>query len=165
MSPARVLRHLLSSRLSVRRAFAAETLEAIERTIRESEATQEGEIVFVVEAALETLPLLRGQTARERAVEVFSRLRVWDTEHSNGVLIYILMADRHVEILADRGIHVRAGEQAWKEICGGMEAAFRLGDYEKGAVAGIRAVARHLGRHFGPAGTRENELPNKPIVT
>ena len=165
MSLARILRHLVSSRFSVRRAFPSEALEAIERTIRETEATHEGEIVLVVESALETLPLLRGQTARERALEVFSRMRVWDTEHNNGVLIYILMADRAVEIIADRGIHVRTGEKAWKEVCREMEAAFRRGDYLPGALAGIRAVGRHLASHYGSAATRKNELPDKPVVS
>ncbi len=165
MSLARILRHLASSRLSVRRAFPFEALGAIETAIRETEATHDGEIVFVVESALDTLPLLRGQTARERALEVFSRQRVWDTEHNNGVLIYILVADRAVEILADRGIHMRAGERAWTEICRELEASFSRGDYLAGALAGIRAVGRHLDRHFGSAGTRINELPNKPIVS
>jgi uncharacterized membrane protein len=164
MSLARILRHLVSSRLSVRRAFPSEALRAIERAVRETEATHEGEIVFVVEPALETLPLLRGQTARERALEVFSRLRVWDTEHNNGVLVYILMADRAVEILADRGIHVRAGRETWQEVCREMEAAFRRRDYLPGALAGIRAVGRHLAKHFGSAGTRRNELPDAPIA-
>ena len=164
MSLARILRHLASSRLSVRRAFPPQALEAIERAIRETEATHEGEIVFVVETGLETPALLRGQTARERALEVFSRLGVWDTEHNNGVLIYVLMADRAVEILADRGIHGLAGEEVWKEICREMKAAFRSGKHADGAVAGIRAVGRHLETHFGSAGKRTNELPDKPIV-
>ena len=120
--------------------------------------------MFVVEAGLETPALLRGQTARERALEVFSRLGVWDTEHNNGVLIYVLMADRAVEILADRGIHVLAGEEVWKEICREMKAAFRSGNHADGAVAGIRAVGRHLETHFGSATARTNELPDKPIV-
>jgi uncharacterized membrane protein len=164
LSLKRILRHLASSRRVVRRAFPPETLEAIERAVRETETDHEGEIVFVIEAALATLPLVRGQTARERAMEVFSRIRVWDTQQNNGVLIYILMADHDVEILADRGIHACAGEQAWTEICHEMETAFRRGEYLAGALAGIAAVAQQLRRHFGSAAARANELPDKPIV-
>ena len=162
MNLQRVLRHLSSSRRTVRRAFPAEALAAIERAIQSNEAAHDGEIVFAVEAALDTVPLLRGQTARDRALELFSQLRVWDTERNNGVLIYVLMADRDVEIVADRGIHARAGEEAWKEICGEMEQAFRRGDFQAGALAGIAAVSRHLERHSGPA--RANELSDKPVV-
>jgi uncharacterized membrane protein len=164
MKVPRILRHLVSNTLSVRRAFSAETLRAIERAIREAEAAHAGEIVFLVEGALLTLPLLRGQTARERALEWFARLRVWDTEKNNGVLIYVLLADRRVEVLADRGIHVRAGDGAWGEVCREMEAAFGRGEYREGAVAGIHTVARYLEKHFGSPGRRPNELPDKPIV-
>jgi hypothetical protein len=164
MKVPRILRHLVSNTLSVRRAFPAETLRAVERAIREAEGGHEGEIVFLVEGALETLPLLRGQTARERALEWFARLRVWDTEKNNGVLIYVLLADRRVEVVADRGIHVCAGDAAWDEVCREMEAAFGRGRYQEGSVAGIRIVARYLEKHFGSAGRRPNELPDKPIV-
>jgi uncharacterized membrane protein len=165
MSLSRILRHLSTSRLSARRAFPADTLDAIERSIHETETSHEGEIVFVVEAALDTLALLRGQTPRERAVELFSRLRVWDTERNNGVLIYVLLADHDVEIVADRGIDARAGGEAWRQACADMEAAFRRGDYRGGAVGGVRAVARHLVKHFGAPGARVDELPTRPIVS
>jgi uncharacterized membrane protein len=137
-------------------------MQAIERAIRESEKTHRGQIRFAVEAALDTLPLLRGQTARARAVEVFSHLRVWDTEHNNGVLIYLLLADRDVEILADRGIHGRVSAEAWERVCREMEAAFRAGRFEDGALAGIRAVGALLAQHFPGAGG--HELPDRPVV-
>jgi len=165
MQVPRVLRHLATSRLSVRRAFPKETLDAIERAIHDVEATHEGEIVFVVEGALETPSLLSGMTARERALEWFARLRVWDTEKNNGVLIYVLLADHRVEVLADRGINVRAGELAWKSVCHEMEIAFGRGEYREGAVGGVRSVAQHLAKHFGSSAPRINELPNKPIVS
>ena len=165
MSLARILRHLTSSRHGLRRAFPSVTLAAIERAIRETEAEYEGEIVFAIEAAIDTIPLLRGQTAKERALEVFSRLRVWDTEHNNGVLIYVLMADRDVEILADRGIHARAGEQAWSEICREMETLFGREEYLAASLSGIRAVAGQLRRHFGSAASRRNELPDEPRIS
>jgi uncharacterized membrane protein len=137
-------------------------MQAIERAIRESEKTHRGQIRFAVEATLDTLPLLRGQTARARAVEVFSHLRVWDTEHNNGVLIYLLLADRDVEILADRGIHGRVSAEAWERVCREMEAAFRAGRFEDGALAGIRAVGALLAQHF--PGTGGHELPDRPVV-
>jgi uncharacterized membrane protein len=137
-------------------------MQAIERAIRESERTHCGQICFAVEAALDTLPLLRGQTARERAIEVFSQLRVWDTEHNNGVLIYLLLADHDVEILADRGIHAKVGVDAWESVCREMEALFRAGRFEEGALAGIRAVGTLLAQHYPGAG--RDELANQPVV-
>jgi uncharacterized membrane protein len=165
VSLARILRHLASGRVRLRRAFPPPTLSAIERAIREAETGHDGEIVFVVEGALDTTPLLRGQTARQRAIEVFSRMRIWDTEQNNGVLLYVLFADRDVEIVADRGIDARAGEQAWNDICHEMEESFGRGDFQAGSLAGIRAVGEHLRRHFASSGKRRNELPDKPIVS
>jgi len=157
----RIARHLLAIPGQVSRAFPPAAMAAIEKTIREQETRHAGEIRFAVEAALDLGPLLRDQSARERAIEVFSQLRVWDTEHNNGVLIYLLLADRDVEIVADRGIHAKTGPQ-WDEICRAMEAELRQGNYEKAATDGIRAVARHLARHF--PGSRVNELPDRPVV-
>jgi uncharacterized membrane protein len=164
MNLKRIMRHLSAGRASVRSAFPPRTLEAIERTIRETEAQHDGQIRFVVEAALDLSPLLAGQTARERALEVFSELRVWDTEHNNGVLIYLLLADRDVEIVADRGIHVRLGKEVWETICRDMEAAFREGRFEAGVLAGIQAVGQHLARHFPARNGKPNEMPDKPVV-
>jgi len=137
---------------------------AIERAIKESETAHIGEIRFAVEGALDGIPLLEGQSARERALEVFSQLRVWDTEHNNGVLIYLLLADRHVEIVADRGVHARVGLQEWETICRQMEADFKQGHYREGAVAGIQGVTRHLAVHFPATGDRRNELADKPVL-
>src|SRR3989338_2750589 len=150
MNLERIMRHLSCGRATVRRAFPQHTLEAIERAIRETEARHDGQIRFAVEAALDLAPLLAGQAARERALEVFSQLRVWDTEHNNGVLIYLLLAYRDVEIVADRGIHTRLGQESWEAICREMESAFRNGKFEEGVLSGIRAVSEHLARHFPP---------------
>ena len=160
----RIVRHLMVTRWTVGRVLPSRTLTAIERAIKESEATHRGEIRFVVEGALEISPLLRGQSARERAIDVFSQLRIWDTEHNNGVLIYLLLADRDVEIVADRGIHARVGPREWERICRKMEAAFRQADFEGGVVAGIQEVTRHLAEHFPPIDDGRNELPDKPVV-
>ena len=148
----------------VRRAFTVETLSAIDLAIKASEATHQGEIRFAVEGALDTAQLFRGQSARERAIDVFSQLRVWDTEKNNGVLIYLLLADRDVEIVADRGIDAKVGPQEWERICRTMETAFRQGDFEGGVIRGILEVTRHLAAHFPPGGGDRNELPDKPVV-
>jgi TPM domain len=164
MSMKRIARHHVVTKWRVNRAFPGDTLIAIDRAIKASEATHRGEIRFVVEGALDTAPLLRGQTARERAIDVFSQLRIWDTERNNGVLIYLLLADRGVEIVADRGIDAKVGPQEWERICRKMEAAFRQADYEGGVVGGIQEVTRHLAEHFPPIGDDRNELPDKPVV-
>lgn len=160
----RILRHLLTPAWRLRTAFPRRTLQAIESCIHRSEATHSGEIRFAVETALDPMPLWRGVSARERALEVFSGLRVWDTEHNNGVLIYVLLADHDVEILADRGVHARVGAQEWERICRVMEQAFRAGRFEAGAIDGINAIGAHLACHYPPDGIIGNELPNKPVV-
>ena len=154
----------MATRWIVKRAFPRDTLTAIDKAIKASEAMHRGEIRFAVEGALHIEPLLRGQTARERAIDVYSQLRVWDTEHNNGILIYLLLADRDVEIVADRGVDAKVGPEEWGKICRKMEAAFRTADYEGGVVAGIQEVTRHLVRHFPPIGGDRNELPDKPVV-
>ena len=165
MNFARILRHLFTGRLAVRRIFPISSLAAIEQAIKQSEISHEGEVRFAVEAALNTLPLLRDQSARDRAVEVFSHLRVWDTEHNNGVLIYLLLADRDVEIIADRGINVRVGSEEWERICREMEIAFRQGRFESGVIAGISAVGSHLQKHFlTEREGGENELSDTPVI-
>jgi len=160
----RVLRHLSMGRTAVRRAFPSHTLEMIERAIRETEVMHTGQIRFAVEAALDLTLLLAGRTVRERAVEVFSELRVWDTECNNGVLIYLLLADRDVEIVADRGVYAKLGKAVWEEICHEMETAFRDGKFEQGVFAGISSVGRHLASHYPHAGVKRNELPDRPVL-
>ncbi len=160
----RILRHLLMPAWRTRHVFPPHGLRVIEQAIRTSESSHGGEIRFAIEAALDLGPLLRGQTARERALQVFSDLRVWDTEQNNGVLIYVLLADRDVEIVADRGIHAKAGAAEWEAICRAMESAFRAGDFADGAVAGIAAVGRLLARHYPREPGDRNELSNKPVI-
>lgn len=164
MSIKRVMKHLVMTHWEVNRAFPRKTLFAIEQAIKASESTHVGEVRFVVEGALDSTPLFKGQSARDRAVDVFSQLRIWDTAHNNGVLIYLLLADRDVEIVADRGIHAKTGSQEWQSICLQMEAAFKHGNYEDGVVSGIHAVTEHLIKHFPASGVDQNELPNKPVV-
>ena len=160
----RVVKHLLVTEGQVKRAFPRNTLMTIEKAIKASEAGHVGDIRFVVEGALDGLPLFKGQSARERAIDLFSQLRVWDTQHNTGVLIYLLLADRAVEIVADRGIHEKVGSQDWNKICQQMETAFRQSSYESGVVSGVQAVTQHLIQHFPAGGHNGNELPDKPVV-
>lgn len=160
----RVIKHLSFGQAAVRRSFPRAALKNIERTIAEVEQLHAGQIRFAVEAALELSPLLAGQTARARAIEVFSQLRVWDTEHNNGVLIYLLLADRDVEIVADRGVHAKLGQATWETVCKEMEAAFRQGSFEQGVIAGVRSVGAHLVRHYPQVGTKLNELSDQPVI-
>jgi len=160
----RIVKHLLFTEGQVKRAFPRNTLMAIEKAIKASEAAHVGEIRFVVEGALDGLPLFRGQSARDRAIDLFSQLRVWDTQRNTGVLIYLLLADRAVEIVADRGIHEKVGSQAWNRICHQMETAFGQSNYEGGAVSGLQAVTQHLVEHLPADGRNGNELPDKPVV-
>jgi uncharacterized membrane protein len=139
-------------------------LIAIEQAIKASETSHLGEIRFVVEGALHSTPLFKGQSARERALEVFSQLRVWDTEHNNGLLIYLLLADRDVEIVADRGIHSKVGSREWENVCRRMETAFKQANYEGGVVRGIQAVTQHLIKHFPASAAGQNEMPDKAVV-
>ncbi len=162
MDMRRVLRHLFMPPWRTRVVFPAAALRAIEEAIRASERAHAGEIRFAVESALDPAPLLRGVSARERAVGAFSQLRVWDTAQNNGVLIYLLLADHDVEIVADRGIAARVAAAEWERICRQMEAHFRDGHFEQGAVAGIHAVGALLARHFPSAGGGVNELPDRP---
>ena len=145
-----------------RHAFPSTTLQRIDRAIANSEALHGGELRFVVERALEGAALWRAQSSRERAIDLFSSLRIWDTEHNSGVLIYVLLADRSVEILADRGIHAKAGQPAWDAICRAMELYFRVGKFETGSLDGIAAITKLLEKHFPRMPGAQNELPDFP---
>lgn len=160
----RIGRHLVEHRWRVRRIFPPEAMASIERAIKAGEATHSGQVRFVVEGALDGAPLFRNQTARERALDIFSRLRIWDTAHNNGVLIYLLLADRDVEIIADRGIDAHVGAAGWEEICKAMETDFRAGNFAGGVIKGIGAVSRQLAAHFPQQGADRNELPDAPVV-
>ena len=142
----RFLRHALALPGAVARAFPRHAMENIERAILESEKRHGGDIRFAVEAALDPLPLLKGQAARERAIEVFSELRVWDTERNDGVLLYLLLADHDVEIVADRGFNGKVAPAEWEGVCKAMEALLREGRYEAAALEGIARAGVLMGR-------------------
>ena len=158
----RFMRHLWMTRWYASSVFPARTLDAVEQAIRHAEFSHGGEIRFAVEAELHILDLLRGLTPRERALQVFGELGVWDTDGNNGVLIYVLLADHDVEIVADRGYARRVEHGEWQDVCHTMEQAFRAGEYERGAIAGVNAVSRLMAQHF-PAIDR-NELPDRPAM-
>jgi uncharacterized membrane protein len=160
----RFLRHLLSGPWRVRRFFSDTAMRNIEAEIRHNETSHTGEIRFAVEAALHPLELMTGKTPRQRAIELFAAMNVWDTEANNGVLIYLLLADHDVEIVADRGINRHVGAQGWEVICHEMEAAFRRGEFEAGTLKGIRQIGKVLLEHFPADGANKNELPDAPLV-
>ncbi|MBI5330591.1 MAG: TPM domain-containing protein [Betaproteobacteria bacterium] len=160
----RILRHLLHPDWMTRRAFPRATLEAIARAVTASEGRHSGEIRFVVEGALHPVPLWRGRSARDRAIEVFSDLRVWDTETNNGVLIYVLLADRDVEIVADRGLAARVPADEWETLCRIMEGHFARGEFAQGALAGVNGADALLRERFPSAQQDHNELPDAPAV-
>jgi uncharacterized membrane protein len=164
MNIKRIGRHLLEHHWRVKRIFPPAVLARIEQAIRSGEATHAGQVRFVVEGALDGAPLFRDQPARERALDQFAHLRIWDTAHNNGVLIYLLLADRNVEIVADRGIDAKVGTEGWETICRAMETDFRAGNFERGVINGIEAVSRELAKYFPPDGHPRNELPDKPVV-
>jgi len=160
----RWLKHVFMPPWAWRRAFPQATLGAIEAAIHASEATHGGEIRFAIENSLPGTLVWRGMSGRERAIEMFSNLRVWDTEHNSGVLVYLLLADHDIEIVADRGIAARVDPAAWEMVAQAMEAAFRQGEFERGALTGIEQISALLAAHFPPAGKNPDELANRPVI-
>jgi uncharacterized membrane protein len=162
MSISRAFRHLATPAWVVSSVFPKEALAKIEEAIAATERTHGGEIRFAVEGNLSARELWRGATARERALEVFAQLGVWDTEANNGVLIYVLWADHDVEIIADRGFNAKVTSDEWSAVCRNMEAHFRASDPTRAIVEGVQAVGALIARHF-PVVDR-NELPDRPVV-
>ncbi|MDR3389461.1 MAG: TPM domain-containing protein [Rudaea sp.] len=164
MNLARIFRHLFAEG-SARRHFPSRVLDAIQQAIAAGESRHRGQVCFAVEGALPLGDLWRNRGARDRAHEVFAHLRVWDTEHNCGVLIYVLLADHAIEVVADRGIAALVAETEWAATCARMQAHFAGGDFERGAVEGVTAVCDILARHFPADGTpRTNELPDRPVL-
>ena len=160
----RWLKHMFMSPWAWRRAFPQATLDAIEAAIRVSETRHGGEIRFAIENSLPGVLAWRGMSGRERAIEMFSNLRVWDTEHNSGVLIYLLLADHDIEIVADRGIAAQVDPAAWEAVAQTMEAALRQGEFERGALDGIQQISVLLAAHFPPSGHNPDELANRPVI-
>ena len=160
----RWLNHVIA-RINAERHFPPATLDAIQHAIAASEHRHLGEICFAVEGGLPIAAVFGGTTPRDRAHEAFARLKVWNTEHNTGVLVYILVADHAIEIVADRGVAKEIPEAEWMPICALMQDYFRRGDYEHGAIEGVNAVGELLARHFPANGERnQDELPDRPVL-
>lgn len=160
----RFIRHLTAGRWQVARCLPKRSMDSIASAIHQSERSHMGELRFAVEAGLDWPHLLANVSSRERALEIFSQLRVWDTEHNSGVLIYLLLTDRKVEIVADRGIHARVGSSQWQAICHAMEQKFRASEFESGVLEGVAAISALLQQHFPAQEANPNELPDYPVT-
>ena len=160
---ARLLRHWFA--MPSRRLFSADSLARIAAAIGDGERRHRGEVCFAVESALPWREVLRDTDPRQRALDAFGRLRVWDTAANNGVLVYLLLADHRIEIVADRGLAGRVSDAQWRGVCQLMEARLHAGEYVDGVVAGIEAAGDLIAEHFprDPARVDEDELPNRPV--
>ena len=163
---ARLVKHRLFDEDDARRLLGKDALARIEARVGSSEKRHSGEIRVVVEAGLPLSYLRRGAAPRERAIALFGKLRVWDTAHNNGVLIYLLLAERAIEIVADRGLLPHADAATWEKIMAGMQAAFQEGRFAAGLEQAIDAVDALLVRHFPLAAgeANPNELPDAPVL-
>jgi len=162
---ARLVKHRLFDEDDARRLLGKDALARIEARVAASEKRHSGEIRVVVEAGLPLSYLRRQATPRERAIKLFGKLGVWDTERNNGVLIYLLLAERAIEIVADRGLNRVVTPAEWTQIAASMQSAFQAGDFEAGLVRAVDAVDALLVRHFpAQAGDVDvNELPDAPL--
>ncbi len=160
----RLLRHLLFFPWRLRQIFSHDVLAAIEREIAASEQRHSGQIRFAVEANLDLMQLLRGLSSRDRALELFAQLRVWDTECNNGVLIYLMLAEHRVEIVADRGFNAKLEPAVWQDICRRLQERLHRGEYAAGICACIHEVDVQIATHFPDTGAGVNELPDRPVL-
>jgi hypothetical protein len=165
-APYRFWRHAFCDEADVRRAFPPEGMARIEAAIRGGEATHSGQVCVAVEHSLPLHRVVRRPAVapRTRALEVFGQLHVWDTEHNNGVLIYLLLADRRFEIVADRGIHRHVGDEGWAAIARQMEQMLAEHRYLDAVEHGIRAISALLAEHFPGDARDPNQLPNRPVL-
>ena len=157
----RWLRHVFSP--SVRRAFPPAHLQAITNAITAGERRHGGQVMFAVEADLALAALWQGITAQQRAEQAFAQLRTWDTEHNNGVLIYLLLADHAIELVADRGLRGHIGEAQWQGICAHMQQRLREGALQEAVLLAIEEVSDLLAGHYPPVpGSHDDGLPDTP---
>ncbi|HET8899460.1 MAG TPA: TPM domain-containing protein [Rhodanobacteraceae bacterium] len=161
----RLRQNLFSAWWALPRRFPARVLGEIAAAIKQGESRHLGEIRFAVESRLPWWGLLDGLDARQRARDCFARLGVWDTRHNTGILIYVLLAERRIEIVADRGITARVDAAEWRAICQGIERGYARSNWREGSLAGVQAVNELLARHF-PADGIDNpdELGDQPII-
>jgi len=160
----RAWRHLGSSMREARRAFPAETLDAITAAITAGEQAHRGEVRLIVEKALPLDAVWAGVTSRQRALALFADYGVWDTEDNCGVLIYVNLAEHKIDIVADRGIDRKIDGATWQAICRTMTEGFKRGQFHDATLTAISAVNELLLHHFPADGARDNELPDKPVM-
>lgn len=170
MGALQILKHLFEPDWIARRPFTPSVLKKIEHAIKASEQRHEGELRFAVEASLPLQYLISkgagapARAARQRAEDLFSLLRAWDTERNSGVLIYVQLVDRRIEIVADRGIAAKVAQAEWDAVCREMENAFRAGRFAEGALQAVERTTGLLVKHFPARAANPNELPDKPVV-
>ncbi len=161
----RLFAHLITGPWSIRRSFPGEALDRVEQAIEQGESTHSAELRVAVEHSLSLWTVLINALApRERAIDVFSLLRVWDTEQNNGVLIYVLLADQDVEIIADRGAAARIEQTVWDNACEIMRKSFQYGKFEQGTIEAVNYLNKELAVVFVPGTNNSNELPNRPVI-
>ncbi len=162
----RFFTHMFYPLTASRLKLSANDLEELTQAVRTSEQRHSGEVRVVIEAALDASDLRAGRTSRERAEELFSELRIWDTEENCGILLYILGADRQFEIVADRGIAAQVSQSEWERISHLIEEKFHSGAFLAGLKLGLQEISALLAQHFPAANhdTSRNELPDKPLV-
>lgn len=166
----RLLQHRWREARLGRDSLSAAMLARLAERVRLSEQAHSGEIRLFVEAGLPLSYLWRSapldQIIRERAIAQFGKLRVWDTAHNNGVLIYLLLAERRIEVVADRGLSAQVAPEVWRTMVGHMGAAFRQGAFEAGLALAVDEISALLVRHFAlaPGEANPNELPDQPLV-
>lgn len=163
---ARVMRHLFAGGFQLGRCFPSSLLDELAGAIGAGERRHRGELRFAVEARLPPLDAWSGLTARARAEDLFARLRVWDTELNTGVLVYVLLAEHRIEIVADRGLAARVPPEDWSLVAALMRKAYAAGQWREGSLAGIRALHELAERHV-PAtdgAVNPDELPDPPVV-
>ncbi|KNZ33625.1 MAG: membrane protein [Methylibium sp. NZG] len=162
----RILKHRWLDERDAERALGAEGIQRLESRVTESERRHIGEIRVCVESGLPLSYLWRNASARERAVSMFGKLRVWDTEHNSGVLIYLLLAEHRIEIVADRGLNRHVSAEEWQVILDTMRAEFRAGHFEDGLNRAIDAVDALMLKYLAAAdgGANPNELSNRPVL-
>jgi len=161
----RLLKHRALDERDARRMLSKDALARIGARVAASEKRHSGEIRVAVEAGLPLSYLRRRATPRDRAIAMFAKLNVWDTERNNGVLIYLLLAEHAIEIVADRGLNRVVSPAEWTEIAASMQSAFQAGDFEAGLLRAVDAVDALLVRHFAarPGEVDVNELPDAPL--
>ncbi len=163
MDMRRILQNIFFLPWRLKQLFPSSALRAISTAVAQSEKLHSAQIRVALEGNIDLPDLLRGLDVRARARQVFSELGVWDTAANNGVLIYLLLAERRVEIIADRGADAVIPKVRWEAICAAMQAHFSNGEFETGVLLGIQQIGAELALYF-PPGAANNELPDSPAL-